>query len=217
MTYRNKDQAFKNDRSKVQTKPAVRSAPWPILTPPTEDRPSYLPWLLAAFFALVALFAFYAWKVTQDANIQMKQNFSALQEQNKDLQMLLDIRQRRSSELEQIMSILGKPGARILLLAGQAPAPSASAAILWNAENSLWLAIGFLPPAPEGKVYELWFVTRNEKIPAALLKTDSTGHFFAASDVPANILKLDSAEITLEPEGGSRQPTMPIYAFGKVN
>ena len=73
-----------------------------------------------------------------------------------------------------------------------------------------------LPPAPEGKVYQLWCVTPESKISAGLIAPDKTGHGFAVVRFPSDVTQLAAAAITLEPEGGSEQPTMPIYALGKV-
>ena len=74
-----------------------------------------------------------------------------------------------------------------------------------------------LPPAPEGKVYQVWFVTPTAKISAGLISPNNTGHGFTVVQFPSNIGMLVAAAITLEPEGGSQQPTMPIYALGKVS
>jgi len=71
-----------------------------------------------------------------------------------------------------------------------------------------------LPPPPKGKVYQLWVVTnKNETISAGLITTDESGRGFRATRVPADI-EIAAAAITLEPEGGSQQPTMPIYTMG---
>ncbi|HEY7546108.1 MAG TPA: anti-sigma factor, partial [Blastocatellia bacterium] len=66
------------------------------------------------------------------------------------------------------------------------------------------------------KVYQLWFVTPEAKISAGLIKTDNEGRGAIQVEVPRNINRLAAAAITLEPEGGSQQPTMPIYALGST-
>jgi anti-sigma-K factor RskA len=71
-----------------------------------------------------------------------------------------------------------------------------------------------LPPAPEGKVYQLWFVTPTAKISAGLISTDKTGHGFTIVQFPLNFGELAATAITLEPEGGSQQPTSAIYVLG---
>jgi anti-sigma-K factor RskA len=99
---------------------------------------------------------------------------------------------------------------------GQPPAPASSAEILWDTQNSRWIVSANLPPAPSGKTYQLWFVTPAAKISAGLIRTDPTGHGFEVLEVPRNIGKVAAAAITLEPAGGSEQPTMPIFTLGEI-
>jgi len=69
-----------------------------------------------------------------------------------------------------------------------------------------------------GKAYQLWFITTAQaKISAGVIRTDVTGQSFTIIDVPSDVSKqVAAAAITLEPEGGSEQPTMPIYVLGRV-
>jgi anti-sigma-K factor RskA len=48
-----------------------------------------------------------------------------------------------------------------------------------------------------------------------LLKTDRAGHGITLVTVPSDLNQFDATAITLEPEGGSTQPTSQIYALGK--
>lgn len=58
-----------------------------------------------------------------------------------------------------------------------------------------------LPPALEGKVYQLWFVTADTKISAGLISLDKNGHGFTVVQFPSSVTQLAAAAITLEPEG----------------
>jgi anti-sigma-K factor RskA len=40
---------------------------------------------------------------------------------------------------------------------------------------------------------------------------------FTVVQFPSSVTQLDAAAITLEPEGGSEQPAMPIYATGNAS
>jgi anti-sigma-K factor RskA len=104
----------------------------------------------------------------------------------------------------------------MISLAGQEPAPEASAKIYWDVKGKRWVVTADLAPAPQGKVYQLWFVTPAAKISAGLINPNRAGHGFLVVSFPSNIARLAAAAITLEPEGGSQQPTMPIYALGKI-
>lgn len=52
---------------------------------------------------------------------------------------------------------------------------------------------------------------------AGLIRNDKAGHGFAVVQFPSNVAQLQAVAITLEAEGGSQQPNMPIYALGKVS
>jgi hypothetical protein len=48
-----------------------------------------------------------------------------------------------------------------------------------------------------------------------VISVDEKGHGFMAVPFPSSVTQLDDAAITLEPEGGSKQPAMPIYVLSK--
>jgi len=124
----------------------------------------------------------------------------------------------KAAELDDLKVALGSPGLRFIELAGQKEvAPQARALVYWDTATHRWLVGASLPPAPSGKVYQLWYITPSaKKISAGLLKTDASGRVFTAIDLPQDIGPIALAAITLEPASGSQQPTMPIYAAGKV-
>ncbi|MFY9609017.1 MAG: anti-sigma factor [Blastocatellia bacterium] len=179
-----------------------------------------LPWALAASFLLASVVSFIAWRLDRrDLKTQIGSNqqeaLSAL-EDNLELREKLKRETARAEELNQINAVLASGQWRMLTLAGQEPSPSASAKVYWDTKANRWVVTAELPPAPAGRVYQLWFVTPDAKISAGLIEPDQTGHGFAVVRVPSNITKLAAAAITLEPEGGSAQPTMPIYVLGEA-
>jgi anti-sigma-K factor RskA len=90
------------------------------------------------------------------------------------------------------------------------------AEVYWDTSASRWVITANLQPLPADKVYQLWFVTATEKISAGLLQTDRAGHGFAVVDVPKGLSDLKAVAITLEPSGGSLQPTTQPLAVGIV-
>ena len=122
---------------------------------------------------------------------------------------------RLQNELDEMKSASSSP-LRLIKLDGQEAAPQSSGNIYWDTEKNRWVVAVTLPPPPPGKTYQLWFVTSDAKISAGLIRTDSEGKGAIIVEVPRQMNQLTSAAITLEPEGGSEQPTMPIYAQGKT-
>ncbi len=187
---------------------------------PAPQRPSVtrtlLPWVIAASFAVVAFLSWLSLRQIREEIAAQQGRLDAVVSETEQLKTKLDQERVRAQDLEQIRSILASPGSRVIILEGQAPAPSASAAIIWDTQNNRWMVTAHLPPPPAGKVYQLWFVTPEARISAGLIRTDPTGSSLTFIDVPSSLKRIAATAITLEPEGGSQQPTMPIYALGRV-
>lgn len=180
-----------------------------------------LPWAVAATLLIALAYMFTTWRTERQSlraalDQDGAQRSEALDE-NTNLKQQLAKEGAVSAELAQINSVLASPQWRIIPLAGQEPAPGSSAKVYWDVQGNRWVITADLPPAPEGKVYQLWFVTPTAKVSAGLITPNKTGHGFTVLRFPPNVAQLAAAAITLEPEGGSQQPTMPIYALGKVS
>jgi hypothetical protein len=177
-----------------------------------------LPWALAAAFVLASLVSFIAWRLDrQDLTAQIasnQQEASSALADNLELREKLKRESALTEELKQISAVLASEQPRVLTLAGQGPAPTASAKVYWETRTNRWVVTADLPPAPAGKVYQLWIITPDARISAGLIEPDQSGHGFAVVRVPSTVKKLAAAAITLEPAGGSPQPTMPIYVLG---
>ncbi len=200
----------------TQTKSDTPPAPPLIFSQPAQKQTSILAWALTALFAIAALFMYFTSKSGQDANNQLLADYSAAKSDLDNLKTLLDVQKTRIGELDQILSITGKPGAKVLRLSGQVPAPAAAGAILWDGVEGKFLAFGVLPPEPEGKVYQLWFLSPTAKIRAGLLKLNLTNRFFVSDLIPRDAANATVAGITLEPDNGSQFPTLPFYAVGRI-
>ncbi len=177
---------------------------------------SFIPWALAASLAVCSIVGLLAWRNAKLESESSKNQVASVQSESEKLRNQLNQENDKIYELARINQALRSPNSRVIELAGQEVAPSSSANIYWDTNGNQWVVAGNLPAAPEGKVYQLWFVTSEAKISAGLIKTDDKGHAFTVIDVPKEITNLAAAAITLEPVGGSAQPTMPIYTVGKI-
>lgn len=173
---------------------------------------AWLPWAVAAAMLIAFLYSFSAWRSVLNQN---NESTSATLKENKELKEQLAREAAISNEMAQINSVLSSPQVQTIELAGQEPAPNSSGKIYWDVQGARWVVTANLPAAPTGKVYQLWFVTPDSKISAGLINPDQNGHGFAVVPFSSSVTQLDAAAITLEPEGGSEQPTMPIYLLGK--
>lgn len=70
-----------------------------------------------------------------------------------------------------------------------------------------------LKPAPSGKTYEAWVITGGKPVPAGTFDGGTGTRLTLTHDVAAG----DSVAVTVEPEGGSAQPTSEPLAVGASN
>ena len=113
---------------------------------------------------------YWAYHYEQSTNEMLNQEINRARTHIQDLEALNDIQKGRRGELQEIITTVSKPETRILHLAGLDPAPTSSGAILWDVQQNKCLIFGYIPSPPEGKTYQLWYITpSNKKIPSGLL------------------------------------------------
>lgn len=125
---------------------------------------------------------------------------------------------KKCAQTQQAMAVLRDPQNTMVLLAGQAAAPNAFAKVYYNkTTKSVYVDVAGLPPAPAGKVYQVWSLKLNPLTPTSVGLVDNSG---AATEILFTLDKSSDAEafgITLEPTGGSASPTMSqLYTLGKI-
>ena len=102
-------------------------------------------------------------------------------------------------------------------LAGQPnTAPMARArAYMSPGQGVVFTATG-LPPLPEGRVYQLWFVT-DPKMPvsAGLLMLDESGSGTTLFEIPPEVTEPVTMAVTDEPAGGRSTPMGNFYLIGQ--
>lgn len=117
----------------------------------------------------------------------------------------------------EIIESLRSPGVRVVNLGGLERGPQAVGRIFWHIEPNTWEFRAYnLPPAPPGKIYQLWFITKKAKISAGIFQTDPRGEGLLRVRVPTELKEITAAAVTLEPEEGVPQPTGDIYLFGEL-
>jgi anti-sigma-K factor RskA len=184
----------------------------PASLPKAGPKRNYIPWAVAACLALVSAAAFYTWQNSRSEVNDLQARLAEDGQTIRQLESRVRLQVERSEQLQTIVQILKQPGARVFRLTAEKKEPAFIAEIIPDSSQHRWLVDIALPPVPTGKTYQLWFVTPDAKISAGILRTDTSGHGFALVDVPSDIGKIAAAAITVEPEGGSAQPTLPIVA-----
>ena len=99
-------------------------------------------------------------------------------------------------------------------LAGQKPAPMARArAYMSPGQGVVFTATG-LPPLPQGRVYQLWFVTP-KPVSAGLLMLDASGSGTTLFEIPPEVTAPVTMAVTDEPAGGLPAPMGSFYLIGE--
>lgn len=96
--------------------------------------------------------------------------------------------------------------------------PQANAKVVWDTNARQWTIYIFdLPAPPSDKDYQLWYVTKDAKIGAAVFRTDEQGRtVLKLTPPPGALAGLASTAVTLEPRGGSPQPTGKFYLKASI-
>ena len=103
------------------------------------------------------------------------------------------------------LELLRDPATRVIEL--RSTSSSATARLIWNEKAGGYLITSNLPPAPEGKAYELWALGGPQPRPAGLFNVDPEGRVVQKLE-PAGEAK--GFAVTLEPATGVPAPTGPI-------
>jgi anti-sigma-K factor RskA len=110
------------------------------------------------------------------------------------------------------LELLRDPATRLVDLRSPSGA-DAVARVIWNDKAGGQIIVSRLPPAPEGKAYELWALGAGAPRSAGVFQVDSEGR--AAQRVePAGEAPKGFA-VTLEPAAGVPAPTGPIVLASK--
>ncbi|MEP7270841.1 MAG: anti-sigma factor [Acidobacteriota bacterium] len=120
---------------------------------------------------------------------------------------------------------------RMVSLSGDAGAPQASARLFWDTNREEWVIYFFnLPAAPSDKDYQLWYITDDQrKVSAKVFRNEkdeptekdgwneTDGRVELRLALPREIVPaLAATAVTLEPRGGSPQPTGQLVLKGAI-
>lgn len=110
----------------------------------------------------------------------------------------------RGAENDQLLAVLSAQDAQISQLQGDA-----AARFVWSAalDQGVLLTAGLAAP-PEGHIYEVWLFHDGTPVPGGLFQTDDQGH--AVTFVEGNVAGMEGLAVTIEPAGGTTQPTGDI-------
>ena len=115
-----------------------------------------------------------------------------------------------------VLAILRDPATQVVALAGQPPAPTARARMMWHAKaGGVFVAAG-LPAAPEGRAYQLWAIAgSNAPVSAGVFSVDASGTGSLSVRPLPGVATVSAFAVTMEPAGGLPAPSGELYLLGK--
>jgi anti-sigma-K factor RskA len=157
-------------------------------------------WILIAATALLAFTSAYL----------LRQNARLARE-------LDDLSRELAMSRRQVDDIVS-PKTKVIAMVGD-ETPQANAKVVWDTKAQQWdVYIYDLPAPPSDKDYQLWYVTaKAQKINAKVFSTDEQGRAVLKLTLPPEALSgLAATAVTLEPKGGSPQPTGKFYLKASI-
>jgi len=172
---------------------------------------SYIGWA-ASLVLLIGLFFLLG------DNNELREQLNSEKAQSAEMEQQIADAREDNEKTEKLLAVLRDKEVSKVSLQGQTAAPEAYAAVYWNKdEKKAYIDAKELPEPPRGKVYQVWSLKLDPLTPTSIGLLDEF-------DIDDNkIFTLENANesqafgITLEPEGGSKTPTMEqLYVLGAV-
>ncbi|MGY0019894.1 anti-sigma factor [Streptomyces sp. YJ-C3] len=111
-------------------------------------------------------------------------------------------------QAEQITAVLAAPDAKVTSTAVKGGAHG-SVVVSHDTDKAVFIASGMAEP-PKGKVYQLWFADGDHMRPAGLMNPSRASQSVLMTGA---VGKASGVGVTLEPDGGSKQPTTQPVAL----
>jgi anti-sigma-K factor RskA len=175
-----------------------------------NDKGSPIRFIMAVAASILLLFAMLAY-IFYSHHLHSKVNH----QQAKITQLRNEVQKK-----QQLLSVLAARTVDLVTMKGQKVHPAGYGKIIWDPKKQeALLQVSNLPALPAGKVYQLWLIKNKKPIPSGLFDVSHSGqnYFFKVRQLAkANQQNANAFAITLEPKGGSPQPTGAMYLVGKV-
>ncbi len=181
---------------------------------PLHEPRRFRPWMIAAAGLLlislaVNLWLFFRWQETDQRLATLIAERDMVAQQRDDLLV-------RYHSTEEMLAHLQAPSSQSVRLAGTDLSQSSKLRLVYNPETQRLLAgdLSGLPEPPSNKQYQLWAIIEGKPVDAGVLdyQPDAPQWAKTIEGEPA------AFAITLEPRGGSVEPTLDqMYVIGEAS
>jgi anti-sigma-K factor RskA len=180
--------------------------------PPHDAQPSW--WMrglralrspaLAGASLAIAVLAI-AWAITLNAEVgRLREATVALQ--------------RELAAQRDVIGQISAPGVQVMAIAGTPVQPDARGQLIANPDSrSAVLILSGLAALEPGRVYQFWLIRSETPVSAGTFEVDEQGRAVLTVEADTLIGTFDAMGVSIEPEGGSPQPTGAIVMLGEVS
>lgn len=173
--------------------------------PPSGRRP-VLPWIVAAAATVAAV-------ALGVSNRQLADRVTTTDVRLSELRAAVQAADVEVARRDSLLAALLGPDVRTASLAATGAEPSAR--LFWNEATGEVVVTAFgLPPAPEGRTYQLWGIGEGaDPVSLGTFQTSADGTAVVRASAPPDA-EFDISAMTEEPAGGSPQPTSTPFLVG---
>lgn len=110
--------------------------------------------------------------------------------------------------LNQLEFLTAPGGMRAIPLSATVDAPGATGFVLVGADGMNGaVVVDGLPPLDENRQYQVWLVRDGKRTSGAIFSTDEENYAGMRIRIAGSLLEYSAVDVTIEPAGGSTQPT----------
>lgn len=173
-------------------------------------RPRWLSFVPVTVLLLLAIFSLLLGKDLRDTRFLLRQAHA----REKQMQEQLDQERQRSAHAQEVLDMWNDPDAmRVTLISNPKMRPQPLIKTIYKPEKGhILMMANNLAPLPPNKVYQLWLLPANGSapMPAGTFRPDPGGNGMMLHPMESAGINAKGFAVTIEPEGGSQTPTMPI-------
>jgi anti-sigma-K factor RskA len=175
---------------------------------PVRRMKGFFNWKLAAAAAFVLFAGTLIWA------LMLSSDKKKLTAENEEVKNQLSVANTHVNECSELTSTLKHPGMRLTAMNAMPASPGSLASVYWDTtSHDVYLMVNNLPEPPSDKQYQLWAMIDKKPVDLGVFELKQEKLLVKMK----NVTRAQAFAITLEPKGGSPQPTMQaMHVFGKL-
>jgi len=132
-----------------------------------------------------------------------------------NLRQQADAANQRAEQLSAAIAAMSEPGAQVAILHGSGSAAGISGFVAIPAGSPGYMVMTYVPAAPPGMTYQAWYIANGTPTSAGTMSSTQDGRVVASGLQP--VPGTSVVAVTVEPSGGSEQPTSAPIIVGNLS